>query len=87
MTPKGGRGCVGNGALRTVDTCKPAIYPREIVSHGTWSMDAQVNFGSMTVGVTLQLSGPPSGSITLTFSSNTPSSTSLTMHQKFSDWS
>jgi hypothetical protein len=50
-------------------------------------MDAQVTFGSMTVGVSLQMSGPPSGSITLTFSGNTPNSTSLTLQQKFSDWS
>jgi hypothetical protein len=49
-------------------------------------MDAETNFESMTVGVTVQMSSPASGSITLTFSSNTPSSPTVTLDQKFSDW-
>lgn len=85
---KGSDICVGDSSLRmSGDTLKPTLVPSEIVSHGAWSMDAEVYFGSMTIGVTVQMSAPPSGSMTLTFSSNTPGSPSLTLQQKFSDWS
>jgi len=80
---KGGSSCASESSSSCSVVSKPDPCASEMVSHGTWSMAAQVNLGCTTVGITLQFDRPPSGSITLTFSSGgTTASTSYEPQQQ-----